>query len=143
MHAYAYFYLYRLMSLYFIQRGIIHYSQYVFQCSSCSRFGQYRPHTAAFWVILTCSNSSLSIFLLYDTRCSRLILYFPTTALESAISPRNPGSPKRWMVFRNRDSVLSRFMLFQCYCSQAHSLPSVVSCREYGYIGNMNINRYY
>ena len=85
-----YLHQYGLIGIYFMHWIKI---QYCFCCSNCSSFSHWELFQNGFQVCdVPSSLCFLSTSLLSDTRCSRLILNSPFSALESAISPKSWGS---------------------------------------------------
>lgn len=53
------------MDIYFVQWVIILYYLYVFSCSNCPGFGQWKPFRAGSCVLLSCPHLPLSTSLLF------------------------------------------------------------------------------
>lgn len=73
------------MDFYFVQWVIILYYLYVFSCSNCPRFGQWKPFQAGFCVLLRCPHLPLSTSLLF---CLANVLDF---SFDFLYPPPHPG----------------------------------------------------
>lgn len=90
-----------LMFSYFIQLLIILYYQYLFLFSNCLRFDQCKPHLIWSLFPLERHPSCFEHFIIFWLKKMNQSCTFPAPALETAVSPRSPGSFWWGMVFRN------------------------------------------